>query len=97
MKFPSPNEYPKEIYIEDATYKVKFVKTIPHHSKKAVGLCDGQKQIIYIRAGQSPRGTFRTLVHECLHAIDFEYGVRLKHKHIYILELALEALLADNL
>jgi hypothetical protein len=96
MKFPTQSQYPKVLHVDDATYKIKFVKRIPHEEKRTLGLCDPDTKTIWIRISHSPRGMFRTFIHESLHAIEFEYDLKIKHKMIYSLERALEALVVDN-
>ena len=95
MKFPAVKDYPREIYVKDITYQIRYVNTIKG-KKRLLGLCDDDAKIIWVRKTQSPRGIFRTLLHELLHAIEYEYDVLLKHNRIGVLEVALEALLTDN-
>ncbi len=44
----------------------------------------------------SPYGLLRTFVHECLHALEFEYNIQIRHKTVYELEEAICAFLIDN-
>lgn len=97
MKLPLSAKYPKTLEIKDEIYQIRIVKKIPNEDSRTMGLCDDGKKIIWIKSRQSKRGMFRTFIHELLHAIECEYSIKLKHKRIDILELALEALITDNL
>lgn len=91
MQIPKLKDYPKKIYLRGATYKIKFVKNL-----KDIGLTDPSARIIKIRAGMSKNETFRTLLHEMLHFLEFEWPVKLRHKTIYKLEKAIFQLILDN-
>ena len=67
MKFPAVKDYPREIYVKDITYQIRYVNKIKG-KKRLLGLCDDDAKIIWVRKTQSPRGIFRTLLHELLHA-----------------------------
>jgi len=73
-----------------------MVKRIPREDRGTCGLCDDGAKIIWIRSDQSPKGLFKTLIHELLHAVEAEYGLRIKHEMIYSLETALADLILDN-
>lgn len=96
VKLPNPKRYPKFLNIKDERYQVLIVKHIPKESKTLNGLCDGDVKKIWIRKGQSPFGLFRTYIHEVLHALEFEYHIRIRHETIYELEVAIAALMQDN-
>lgn len=92
-QLPPASKYPKKIYIRNECYKIKFTKRIQHF-----GDTDPVSRVIRIRAGMSKRETFKTMIHELLHALSFEGGKRLKmrHKLVYALEDAITELLLDN-
>jgi hypothetical protein len=85
MTPPKVRDYPVEVAVGDSVYELRFVRSIPE-AQNAVGLCDEGAQVIKIAYGQSPRERFRTFLHELLHAVDFEYKLRLPHRLIYRLE-----------
>jgi hypothetical protein len=91
MKLPNIKDYPKKLHLRGETYKVVFVKGL-----KVLGETDSSKRLIRIRAGMSKNETFRTFLHECIHFLEFEYPVKLKHKTVYKLEEALYNLISDN-
>ncbi len=96
MILPKPGKYPKTVNVKDEIYRIRVVKRIPKCDASVFGLCDDGDKIIWIRRQQSPRGMFRTFIHELLHAVESEYKLNLNHKRINVLELALEALITDN-
>lgn len=51
-----------------------------------LGLCDPQKQIIYLKLGMSDTETIKTFLHEVLHALSAEHGFELPHRTVYALE-----------
>lgn len=54
-----------------------------------LGLCDPQKRIIYLKLGMSDAETFKTYVHELLHAMSAEHEFELPHRTVYALEEAI--------
>lgn len=93
MILPAEKNYPKRIHVGDTTYRIKFVKSC---GKNTLGLCDGTKEIIYIRKGLGPAARFKTLIHEILHAIEFSHGIPLKHSKIRLLEEAIADIFIQN-
>jgi hypothetical protein len=94
MRFlPKASQYPKRIYVKGEVYKVTFTTKIKHF-----GDTDSETKVIRIRSGMSKRETFKTFLHELLHAIEFECDFKstLKHSQIYDLEDAIFELLIDN-
>ena len=91
MKVPAVKDYPKVIYVRGDAYKLSFVKRLDCH-----GITDSGRKTIKIRAGMSAHETFRTVIHEVLHAIEFTHPVRMKHETVYKLEQALFELILDN-
>ena len=97
MKLPSAKNYPKFINVNDEKYELRMVTRIPGSDKGDLGMCDDGRKIIWIRKNQSQMGIFRTFIHEILHACECEHSIKIKHEQIYALELALSALIVDNL
>jgi hypothetical protein len=54
-----------------------------------VGLCDEARREILIKSGMSSDETLKTLLHELLHAMEFEYSIKIPHEAIYQYEEAL--------
>ena len=91
MTLPKPNSYPTKIYVSGEVYKIQFVKGM--HD---LGETDSEKRTIKIKYGMSPRETLYTLVHELIHAMEFEHGIPIKHKDVHRWEKAVSELIIDN-
>jgi hypothetical protein len=96
MMIPKRRDYPREIQVNDEIYQIKFVRKIPGFTRDFVGLCDHEESTIYIRQGQDRLETFRTFIHEVLHAYQEQFGVKISHKAIYQLEVAIAHFLIVN-
>jgi hypothetical protein len=91
MRIPTAKQYPASVSIRGETYKILFVKNLD-----CLGETNWEDKTIKIRAGMSKNETFRTFIHESLHAIEFDWPVNLKHKTVYKLEKAIFQFLLDN-
>lgn len=62
-----------------------------------LGFCDGHSKLIFILRGQSPKDRFKAVVHELLHALEFEHDIKhFRHDLIYSLENPIVKLWIDN-
>lgn len=61
---------PRFINIGFITYKVVFTSLADCY-----GLCDKEKCTIYIEKNMPKDKQFKIFIHECLHAIMYEYGI----------------------
>lgn len=97
---PRQKDYPKEILVGDSFYKIKFVRRICHAATgtdmQTLGTCCPDDKEILILQGLDPMERLSTLVHELLHALEFEYEIEIPHKLIYQLERPITQLLMDN-
>lgn len=91
MRLPKKGEYPKELILGTLAYEVLF-----KHLKHNVGETDPNKKTISIEVHVDDLERFSTFIHEVLHMIDIEYGIKLKHAQIYALERALTRFFMDN-
>lgn len=96
MKLPHFASWPTEFHIHEETYQVRWVSKFPGNDQKLSGLCDGSSHIIYLKKGMSKSQAFRTLTHELLHAIEFEYEIEVPHKLIHQFERGICDLLLSN-
>lgn len=62
----------------------------PNHNIR--GLCSKEDRLIEIDEKQSQYNILKTFWHEYLHAIEYEYGLKIPHKLIYALEAPLTAM-----
>lgn len=86
--------YPDKLKIGDRHYRIRFVKSIrgcrkPVGKGATVGLCDEARREILIKRGLSADETLKTLLHELLHAMEFEYSIKMPHEAVYQYEEAL--------
>lgn len=89
-------KFPKKIRVTSrATYKIIWVNRFLSDHEQS-GECSPSPRRIYIRLGLSERERWYTLLHELLHAIEFEYGCDLGHPKINMLEKALYRILRLN-
>lgn len=94
MKLPAPSKYPKSIRIGDEDYRIQFVTQI--ENKDDLGMCDFGSKVILIKRGMTKEETFKTFIHEALHAIECERNLKISHKLVYELEEGIFQLLKDN-
>lgn len=89
---------PRKFLIGDSIWTVRFVKKFGFGEKDqdTRGLCKPDTQEILIQQGLSTRERLDTLIHEVLHALEFEYEIDIDHKLIYKLEGKIAQFLIDN-
>lgn len=69
----------------DVTYEVLFIDSFP--DPKQVGECRPDSKQIVIKKGESHTETFKTYIHEVLHAMSLEReGMNLTEKQVRLLE-----------
>lgn len=88
-------DIPRKLWINDSEWKIKFVKIVDGDAK-ILGCCNSYTKEIHIKVGLAKRDRAETLIHELLHALEFEYGIEIDHKLIYQLERPVYNLCYDN-
>jgi hypothetical protein len=99
MRLPRKRDYKKVIDVpcKDGTFQPYDVKWVKRFKRKStLAECDPGDHTITIKLGQSRAETFRCMIHELLHAIEFECEIDIPHKMIYALEEPLALLLLEN-
>jgi hypothetical protein len=96
VKLPGYKAYKREYHVGEETYSLRFVAKIPGESSETLGLCDPESRVIYVKKGLSKAMLFRTVTHELIHALEFEYELPIKHSLVYQLERALVDMLLMN-
>lgn len=92
MKLPI---IPARVKIKNrVTYEVVWVDSFKDAG--VLGECRFDSKQIALKSDESERETFKTFVHEVLHAMEFERGIKIPHKAIYQLEDAVFYLLFHN-
>lgn len=94
MKLLTKSQYPTSLKVKDEEYRVAFVADIA--GDNTVGQCDPGNRVIHIENGQSREEMLKTFIHETLHALEFEYDIKISHKAIYKLEIAIFNFIRDN-
>ena len=82
---------PKKLRILGKTYTIEVAPGITEY-----GLCDEENQTIKIRPVKGDDVVKDTLLHECIHAIDFGMHSNLTEEQVQRLGSGLWALLNDN-
>lgn len=93
--------YPEKLKIGDRTYRIRFVRSIrrcnrPVGKGATVGLHDPARIEILIKAGLSHDDTLKTLLHELVHAVEYEYEIKISHRGVYKFEEAIFDFLVAN-
>lgn len=93
VKAPAASQYPRQILIGAAQipYSIVFIK-----DKSWLGKCSLKKRTIWLNAKQPRTHLFMTFLHELLHAIEFESGMKIKHQRIYEFEDGLYNFFINN-
>lgn len=71
---------PKKVCVRETWWEIK------KKAMKDYGACCPTSRTIYIKKGLSAYWTHRTLIHEMLHAAEFEYNYDIGHRLINRLE-----------
>lgn len=95
---------PTKIKILGKVYKVRVVTERANGFEEGdYGACDNDSHVIYLIAGRSLGSDQDTLIHELIHAIEFQMGVdgsinkKVSHEHrVQGLATGLLAVLKDN-
>lgn len=77
---------PTHFYLKKKRWKVELVDSEFLGVPGTYGHCDFAARTIEIWEGQPARRMLGTFIHEYLHAVEHEYGLRVVHKFIYLLE-----------
>jgi hypothetical protein len=75
-------------------YSLAWVKVID--DPRTVGYCEDSSKIIYLKDGEPIDETFKTMLHEMIHAMDHVYSIKLSHTQVRKLELAFAEFLIQN-
>lgn len=90
-------DIPRELWINDEHWKIKFVRKLKLGKVECRGLCDPSIRTIFILQGQTYIERADSFWHEVTHALSFEYDFdEIPHKYVYKLGAALAYLQFDN-
>lgn len=76
-------------------YEIVWTEAIGENDKTLAECRYDSKQIV-IKSGQSETENWKCFIHECFHALEFEYRIPIPHKIIYLLEDAVFKLVKLN-
>ena len=92
MKLP---KIPSHIKIKNkVVYEIVWVESFV--DSDVLGECRFDARQIVLKKGQSERETFKTFMHELMHAMEVERGIKITHRAIYQMEEAIYYLLFHN-
>lgn len=77
------------------TYRIQYVRGQPLEEDD-MGECDDENQLISVCDGLPLGNEQDTVLHECLHALDKQFGIRLSERQVTRLAPALLAFVKDN-
>jgi hypothetical protein len=94
-------KYPSRLRIGDRDYRLRFVKSIRRCHRQVgkgatVGLHDPNRIEILVKEGMSEDDTLKTVLHELVHAIEYEYEIKISHSGVYKFEEALFDFICAN-
>lgn len=75
-------------------YEVQVVEKVDDEDN--MGECNDVLQRILIKAGQKPDQMMDTVLHECVHAIDYNMHLGLTERQVHCLGAGLTALFLEN-
>lgn len=87
---------PKTLNICGHDYKIVWKDGLFEGNTECWGVCDSEKNIIYLRKGMNNSQQQEILLHECIHAIQAINNQRASEQSVKVLALALLALIKNN-
>jgi len=88
-------DIPKTVLVNGNIWEIRYCRSI-ENEPDAVGLCDSHDKEILIVTSICQDEKARTLIHELIHAIEFEYDIQIPHNLVYKLEEPIYRLICDN-
>lgn len=89
-------DFPRELWIGENLWRIKFVRRMPDGDPDDRGCCDPSEHVIYIKLGQAYEERMSTFFHEVLHALEYEGGFDVVHAHVEKLGEGLAQLFVKN-
>lgn len=75
--WPHKQHWPKDLMVGENLWEIKFKRKLIEGGVPCTGLCDPSDRIIYVKYPQTNEELFSTLIHEVIHAIEFEYDANI--------------------
>lgn len=86
---------PVSALVVGKTYRIQYVKGQPL-AEDDMGECDDENQLISVCEGLPLGNEQDTVLHECIHALDKQFNLKLKEFQVAGLATAALAFLKDN-
>lgn len=86
---------PLKANVVGKVYRIQFVKGHPL-AEDDMGECDDENQLISVCDGLPLGNEQDTVLHECIHALDKQFNLKLKEAQVAGLATAMLAFLKDN-
>lgn len=86
---------PEKAEVVGKTYRIQYVKGQPL-AEDDMGECDDENQLISICDGLPLGNEQDTVLHECIHALDKQFGIKLSERQVTRLAPAILAFVKDN-
>lgn len=67
-------------HIDISYMRLEVVEREHYHPRQDLGTMHYDQQVISVRAGMAASEEANTLLHECLHAIFYAYGISMPHE-----------------
>ena len=83
-----------EVKILGKTYRLSIVEKVD--DQDSLGECNDALQRILVKAGQKPDQAMDTVIHECVHAIDYQMSLGLTERQVHCVAAGLTAVFLDN-
>jgi hypothetical protein len=85
-------QLPSSLSIIGREVPIQVVEELPNQ----LGEFSYEECVIKIKSGQHPLAAADTLLHECIHAIDDCFQLKMSERQVYCLAVGVIALLRDN-
>jgi hypothetical protein len=74
----------------------KRYKLLKDEKAEDCGLCDCNKQVITLKSGMPTTLELDTIIHEIVHAIDYQMSLKMSERQVHGVGAGLAAVLIDN-
>lgn len=92
-------DIPKKITINGNEWILRFVKDLSAYdtrSETCQGICLFKSKEMLVKTNMPKKEMLTIVLHEGLHAIEEEYGIKIDHKIVYALSKAMSDIYFDN-
>ncbi len=87
---------PNKIKVSGVWYRIKFVNGENELEYKNIGRTNFMKGLITMHMGYTDDENYRTFLHEVLHVVSWDYGLKLEEDSVDRLSVGLYQVLKEN-